>query len=214
MKYKAIIFDMDGTILNTLDDLKDSLNVVLKKNQYPLRSMEEVRSFVGNGIQKLIERAVPEGISQDDLNRVYMEFKAYYQEHCAIKTKPYDGILELLKELKEKGYLTAVVSNKADDAVQDLCKEYFPGLFHCALGEKEEIRKKPAPDSVFATLKELKVEAKDAVYIGDSEVDFATAQNAKLDHIIVRWGFRDEDFLRKQGATVFVSQPEEILKLI
>ncbi|MDD3185713.1 MAG: HAD family hydrolase [Anaerostipes sp.] len=214
MKYKAIIFDMDGTILNTLDDLKDSLNVVLKKNQYPLRSIEEVRSFVGNGIQKLIERAVPEGISQDALNRVCMEFKAYYQEHCAIKTKPYDGIVELLKELREKGYLTAVVSNKADDAVQDLCKEYFPGLFHCALGEKEEIRKKPAPDSVFATLKELKVEAKDAIYIGDSEVDFQTSQNAKLDHIIVRWGFRDEDFLREQGATVFVSQPEEILKLL
>lgn len=214
MNYKLLIFDLDGTILNTLEDLTDSTNYALWKNSYPKRTMEEVRRFVGNGIGKLIERAVPEGTSEEMEARVLKDFSADYAIHCADKTRAYDGIKELITDLRKAGCLTAVVSNKADFAVQDLCEQYFPDMFDFVVGERENIRRKPAPDTVFEVLNTLHIDKEEAVYIGDSEVDIKTAQNAGLDIISVAWGFRKKDYLISKGATTIVEQPEEIYPII
>ena len=211
MKYDLYIFDMDGTILNTLEDLTDSVNYALKRAGFPVHSIENVRRFVGNGIKKLIERAVPNGATPEQIEAVYKDFREFYTIHCADKTKPYDGILELLQTLHENGCKTAVVSNKADFAVQELCKQYFDKLFDYAIGEKKELNKKPAPDAVNLILQELQVDKSRAVYIGDSEVDLATARNAKLPCIAVNWGFRDEELLIENGANIIVSNPDEIM---
>ena len=214
MKYMIAIFDLDGTILNTLEDLADSTNYALKTYGYPERTMDEVRQFVGNGIRKLMERAVPEGTPVEEIDRVHETFTAHYKVHCADKTRPYDGIMELLQNLKKDGCKLAVVSNKADYGVQELCKQYFDGVFDFAVGEREGIRKKPAPDSVNEVLKTLGCSRDRAVYIGDSDVDIQTAANAQMDHIIVEWGFRDVQFLISQGAKVLVEKPEEILEIV
>lgn len=214
MKYTIAIFDLDGTILNTLEDLADSTNYALKTCGYPERTMDEVRQFVGNGIRKLMERAVPEGTPVEEIDRVHETFTAYYKVHCADKTRPYDGIMELLQNLKKDGCKLAVVSNKADYGVQELCKQYFDGVFDFAVGEREGIRKKPAPDSVNEVLKTLGCSRDRAVYIGDSDVDIQTAANAQMDHIIVEWGFRDVPFLIAKGAKVLVEKPEEILEIV
>ena len=212
--YKLAVFDMDGTILDTLEDLKDSTNFALKKCGYPPRSYDEVRRFVGNGIRKLIERAVPEGLTVEQIDRVHEVFTEHYKVHCADKTKAYDGIKPLLEKLRASGVKTAVVSNKADYGVQELCKEYFDGLFDYAVGEREGIRRKPAPDAVNEALRALGIDKSEAVYIGDSDVDFETAKNAELPCISVLWGFRDEEFLREKGATLFVRDPAEIYDII
>lgn len=214
MKYTIAIFDLDGTILNTLEDLADSTNYALKTCGYPERTMDEVRQFVGNGIRKLMERAVPEGTPVEEIDRVHETFTAHYKVHCADKTRPYDGIMELLQNLKKDGCKLAVVSNKADYSVQELCKQYFDGVFDFAVGEREGIRKKPAPDSVNEVLKTLECSRDRAVYIGDSDVDIQTAANAQMDHIIVEWGFRDIPFLISKGAKVLVEKPEEILEIV
>lgn len=212
--YKLAVFDMDGTILDTLEDLKDSTNFALEKCGYPMRSYDEVRRFVGNGIRKLIERAVPEGLTVEQIDRVHEVFTEHYKVHCADKTKAYDGIKPLLEKLRASGVKTAVVSNKADYGVQELCKEYFDGLFDYAVGEREGIRRKPAPDAVNEALRVLGIDKSEAVYIGDSDVDFETAKNAELPCISVLWGFRDEEFLREKGATLFVRDPAEIYDII
>lgn len=214
MRYKLAVFDMDGTILNTLEDLADSTNYALKANGLPERTIDEVRRFVGNGIRLLIERAVPTDTDKKLTDKVFDTFKEYYKTHCAVKTRPYDGIKDVLLELRKAGCLTAVVSNKADFAVQDLCKDYFDNLFDFAISEREGIKKKPAPDSVFEVLSKLNVEKDNAVYIGDSDVDFATSVNAGMDVIMVGWGFRDEEFLREKGAKRIIKQPSEILDII
>lgn len=212
--YKLAVFDMDGTILDTLEDLKDSTNFALEKCGYPVRTYDEVRRFVGNGIRKLIERAVPEGLTTEQIDRVHEVFTEHYKVHCADKTKAYDGIKPLLEKLRASGVKTAVVSNKADYGVQELCKEYFDGLFDYAVGEREGIRRKPAPDAVNEALRVLGIDKSEAVYIGDSDVDFETAKNAELPCISVLWGFRDEEFLREKGATLFVRDPAEIYDII
>ncbi len=212
--YKLAVFDMDGTILDTLEDLKDSTNFALEKCGYPTRSYDEVRRFVGNGIRKLIERAVPKGLTVEQIDRVHEVFTEHYKVHCADKTKAYDGIKPLLEKLRASGVKTAVVSNKADYGVQELCKEYFDGLFDYAVGEREGIRRKPAPDAVNEALRVLGIDKSEAVYIGDSDVDFETAKNAELPCISVLWGFRDEEFLREKGATLFVRDPAEIYDII
>lgn len=214
MKYKLAIFDLDGTILDTLEDLADSVNYALGECGYPLRTIEEVRHFVGNGIRKLIERAVPDGLTEEEINRVHQVFSSYYQVHCADKTRPYEGILPLLERLRAAGCLTAVVSNKADVAVQPLCRRYYKGLFDYAVGEREGIRRKPAPDAVQEVLRRLEIEDREAIYIGDSEVDIRTAENAGLDSIIVTWGFRERAYLESQGGRQFVDRPEEIDAII
>lgn len=212
--YKLLVFDMDGTILNTLEDLADSTNYALKENGLPERTLDEVRFFVGNGIGKLIERAVPEGTEDELREKVFETFTGYYKYHCADKTRAYDGILELLEAVREKGYLTAVVSNKADFAVQTLCDDYFPGLFDYAVGEKKGVRRKPYPDSVLDVLARLNVEKDDAVYIGDSDVDIETARNAGLDVVGVSWGFRGRALLESYGADRIIDEPMELLGCI
>ncbi len=214
MKYELIIFDMDGTILDTLEDLADSLNFALTEHGYPVRTIEEVRDFVGNGIRRLVERGMGRPASEEEIDRLCATQKEYYSVHCADKTKPYDGIVDLLQTLHQSGYKTAVVSNKADYAVQNLVSQYFDGLFDIAVGEKTSVRRKPAPDSVNEVLKQLQITKEKAVYIGDSDVDVETARNAQMDCIAVDWGFRDRDVLRTHGATAIVSTPEEILNCL
>ena len=207
----AAVFDMDGTILNTLEDLMDSTNFALKNNGLKERSLEEIRFFVGNGIQKLIERAVPQGTSKEVFEKVFADFKSHYKIHCADKTSYYDGIPSVIQTLRKMGVKTAVVSNKADFAVQELVEVYFKGLFDVALGEKTGVSKKPSPDMVNAALSVLGVEKEAAFYIGDSDVDFETAKNSSLDFIGVSWGFRGRKFLENLGAKNIIDSPEELL---
>lgn len=205
MKHSLAIFDLDGTILYTLVDLKNSMNFTLKKFGFPERTLDEVRRFVGNGIRNLIIRAAPKGTDEKTIDEMFEVFNEHYVVHCNDNTKSYDGIDELLKKLKEQKVKTAVVSNKADYAVQTLVKKYFDGLFDYAVGEKQGVRKKPCPDSVNEVLRVLDTPKESAVYIGDSEVDVATAKNAQMDCIAVDWGFRDRDVLINSGATLIVS---------
>lgn len=213
-KYELVIFDLDGTILDTLEDLADSMNYALEKHGYPTRTIEEVRSFVGNGLLMLTRRAIAPETDETIIQTVLAEQKSYYKEHCADKTRPYVGIMGLLEELKEAGCKLAVVSNKADYAVQILCEQYFRGIFHMAVGEKENVRKKPAPDAVNEVLKELQVDRENAVYVGDSEVDIQTAENAKMEGIFVSWGFRDAAFLEEQGAKTLVDTVGQLKKAL
>jgi len=213
-KYSLVIFDLDGTILDTLEDLTDCLNHTLLEFGFPQRRLDEVRSFVGDGIRKLIERAAPKNTESEIIDKVFISFKEYYKDHFAVKTRPYDGIPELLMELRKSKVRTAVVSNKADFAVKALCEKYFPGMFDTAVGEREGIARKPVPDSVNAVLAELGVSRQNAVYVGDSDVDIATAANAEMDCISVAWGFRDEAFLRERGAECLVYTVDELKKHI
>lgn len=215
MSYKLAVFDLDGTILNTLDDLAASVNYALNAKGYPVRTTEEVCSFVGNGIRKLIERSVPQGTSIQDIDRVHEQFTSYYTNHCADKTKAYDGIYELLTELRKCGCKTAVVSNKADYAVQKLCLKFFPECFDMVAGEQQpKYNKKPAPDLVYLIMEKLDVPAEDTVYIGDSDVDILTAINAGVDCISVDWGFRSRDFLIENGAAKIVSDTIQLKNAI
>ena len=213
MKYRTIIFDLDGTLLDTLQDLADAANYALAQHGLPLRSTDEVRRFVGNGIRTLIARAVPEGTSPIIQEQVFADFNTYYKEHCADNTKPYPGILQLLSELRKQGCQTAIVSNKADYAVQELAKQYFPGLLDAACGERQGIARKPAPDMLLAVMRQLRAEQERTIYIGDSDTDLLTAQNAAVPCIGACWGFRGRAFLLEHGATLLADKAEDILKL-
>lgn len=208
--YDLIIFDMDGTILDTLEDLQDSLNYALKQMNYPERSYQEVRSFVGNGLANLVRLAVPKDTNEELQQEVLTILKSYYSVHCQDKTKPYEGICELLLDLRAHGYKTAVVSNKVDSAVHQLCEEYFTGLFDMSIGERSDLNRKPAPDAVLEVLKVLNVPKERALYIGDSEVDVLTAKNSMLDMITVTWGFRDKEMLLLHGATNFADTMDDV----
>ena len=214
MKYELLIFDMDGTILDTLEDLKNSMNYTLRLHNMPERSLDEIRSFVGNGIRTLIERAVVSGTSVNKIDAMHKDFMVHYEVHCADETKAYDGIIEVITKLRTLGFKTAVVSNKAHPAVLELCEKYFPGLFDLAIGETPNVARKPAPDMVHFALKHFNVSKEKAVYIGDSEVDVATARNSNLDMIAVDWGFRSRQCLKEQGTTVIISHPSEIIDLV
>ena len=209
---KTVIFDLDGTLLNTLDDLADSTNYALSKFGYPTRTIEEVRQFVGNGVAKLIERAIPDGKNNSNFEKCLSIFKENYAQNMYNKTAPYNGIIEMLSNLKSKGIKIAVVSNKFDLAVKELCKKYFEGFIDFAAGENESqgIKKKPAPDTVISVLNEFNFAPEDAVYVGDSDVDIMTAKNSKMPCISVTWGFRDEKFLLENGATILINAPSEI----
>lgn len=211
--YQLYIFDLDGTILNTLDDLAASTNAALEMHHFPQRTVDEVRRFVGNGIGKLIERAVPENTDTAVTTDVLEDFKKHYKVHCADRTKPYDGVLDMLMTLKQRGAKLAVVSNKADFAVQELCQNYFPDVFDFVVGEREGIRRKPCPDSVNEVLRYLNTDREDALYIGDSDVDIETANNAQMDILSASWGFRDVDFLNAHGAKKIINCPEELLDI-
>ncbi|MBO5158731.1 MAG: HAD-IA family hydrolase [Lachnospiraceae bacterium] len=212
--YDTVIFDLDGTLLNTLEDLADGVNHVMEENGYPKRTLEEVRLFVGNGIRRLMEQAVPESVTGDEFERVFEEFRSYYTEHCQIKTRAYDGIMQLLDTLKKQGYAMAIVSNKNHAAVCELNEIYFKEYIKVAIGQKDGIRKKPAPDTVIQALKKLGKEKETAIYVGDSEVDFATAKNSGMDCALVTWGFRTKNELAEFEPTVFIDQPEELLAVL
>ena len=210
--YNAFIFDLDGTLLNTLDDLAASVNYALRTHGMPERTLDEVRSFVGNGVRLLMERAIPEGTDNPRFEETFATFRQYYMDHSLDKTRPYEGIPEMIHALKQRGCRLAVVSNKFYAATQELISHFFPEIT-VAIGEHESegIRKKPAPDTVFEALRQLGVGKENAVYVGDSDVDLQTAHNSGLPCISVLWGFRDRDFLLAHGATTFISQPKELL---
>ena len=214
MNYQLAVFDLDGTILDTLEDLYHAINYALRENGPPERTLDEIRRFVGNGIRKLVERAVPDGSSEEQICRVHASFDAYYPQHCADHTQPYRGIPAMLTALREAGMLTAVVSNKPDYGVQSLMVDYFPGLFDDAVGERAGVRRKPAPDAVLAVLEKLGVPREQAVYIGDSDVDIETAKQAGMPCISVDWGFRSVAFLIDHGAKLIVSSPAELERLL
>ena len=212
--YDAAVFDLDGTLLNTLDDLADSTNYALSCYGYPRRTLEEVRRFVGNGVAKLIARAMPDGATEEETARCLAVFRAHYLTNMRNKTGPFPGILSLLDRLNESGIPVAVVSNKFDDAVKSLCHHYFGDRVPVAIGESATVRKKPAPDSALAALDALHIPADRAVYIGDSDVDIQTAKAAGMDCISVTWGFRDADFLLANGAQRLVDTPEDLAKAL
>ena len=209
---KALIFDLDGTLLNTLGDLHCSTNFALKKFGYPERTIEEVNSFVGNGMGLLIRRALPSYADEETVQLVLKEMKAHYAEHFHDLTVPYDGIIELLKECKNRDIPMGIVSNKADPFVKKLAHVFFDGLIEIAIGETDMIPRKPAPDMVYHAMKRLNVQ--EAYYVGDSEVDVITAKNANLDCLSVTWGFRNAQQLADAGAKHLIYKPSEILKII
>lgn len=214
MKIDTVIFDLDGTLLNTLDDLHACFNHAIKEFGYPERTKEEIRNFVGNGVQKALERALPENISQSELEKVVDCFKKYYSQNMNTYTKPYDGVEEMLKDLQSKGFKLGIVSNKFDDAVKALSKKYFGSSIAYAVGEGYGIRRKPEADGVNKVLSELKSKKENAIYVGDSEVDIQTAENSNLPCISVLWGFKDKDFLVKNGAKYIAQTPKDIISII
>ena len=211
MEYQTYIFDLDGTLLNTLYDLTISTNYALRSNHMPEHSIDDVRNFVGNGVKKLMERAIPQGQANPLFNATYTCFCHHYLAHNLDNTAPYEGILPMLAELKKRGKNLAVVSNKFYAATQNLCHHFFNDYIDVAIGERENIHKKPAPDTVFEALRQLKVDKEGSVYIGDSDVDIETAHNCGIPCISVLWGFRSYDFLVKHGATRVIRTPNEIL---
>ena len=211
---RAIIFDLDGTLMDTLQDLCLSTNHALRSCGMPERSRDEVRRFVGNGIGMLIHRAVPDGTSADEETRCLDAFRAHYVEHCQDHTAPYPGIREMLQGLKRRGVPMAVVSNKLQAGVTELAERWFADLIPVAIGEREGVRRKPAPDMVQLAIRELGVRPEECIYVGDSDVDLATARNAGLPCVSVLWGFRNRDFLLSHGATTFAAQPSELLNMI
>ena len=211
--FSTYIFDLDGTLLDTLGDLAASVNYALRTHGMPEHSLDDVRRFVGNGVRKLMERAVPDGADNPLFDETFATFRQYYMAHSLDTTRPYEGIPETLTALKARGCHLAVVSNKMMAATQELCHHFFSDTIEVAIGEDEAagICRKPAPDTVFAALKALGVGKEDAVYVGDSDVDIQTARNAGLPCISVLWGFRDRDFLLQNGAETFISTPSELL---
>ena len=201
----GILWDLDGTLLDTLDDLMDGVNYALSRFGYPERTREEIRRFVGNGARNLIGRAVPEGA---DPEPVFACFQTYYAAHCQVKTKPYDGIMEALEQLN--GYPMAVVSNKPDGAVKSLCAQYFPGVY--ARGERADCPRKPAPDMVIRTMADMGVDR--CIYVGDSEVDVQTARNAGVPCLSVLWGFRDREEMEAVGGRYFCADPSKLAQML
>ncbi len=236
MNYKAVIFDMDGTVLNTIDDLCAALNYAMEQTGHDHAYIaKDISQFFGSGVTVAIKRALsvengasyeslveigtPEEklsaeITMEEVLRIQNVFKPYYNAHCAVKTGEYEGMTKLLNALREKGIRTAVVSNKPDSAVQKLVVDYFDGMFDLSVGEKEGIRRKPFPDMTLSALQKLGLSASEAVYVGDTEIDFQTAKNSGMDCICVTWGFRTREFLKELGAKQIVSDVDEIMKIV
>lgn len=212
--YKTVLFDLDGTLLNTLDDLADSVNHALAAHALPQRTADEVRSFVGNGVELLMHRSVPAGTPEGLEASCLAAFRAHYVAHMQDRTAPYPGILPLLEALHRRGVAVGVLSNKFDAAVKELCAGYFPDLVDAAIGESRFVAKKPDPSGAFEAMKELGASPASTVYVGDSDVDVQTALNAGLPCISVTWGFRDEGFLFAHGARTFAHTPAQLLELL
>lgn len=213
MKYNNYIFDLDGTLLNSIDDLAASCNYALRTNGMPVYSVKQIQGFVGNGVRKLMERTVPHGTGNPLFEQALKCFQEHYLVHNVDNTKPYPGILEMLGQLKAQHKGVAVVSNKFDQATKNLVNKYFGDLVQVAIGERRGINKKPSPDMVLEAMAQLGCIAKDTVYVGDSDVDIETAKNSSLPCLSVLWGFRDRSFLLEHGASVLLSDPMDIPKL-
>lgn len=209
-QFEAVIFDLDGTLLNTLEDLADSTNYALEKMGFPRRSIDQICAFVGNGVQRLIEQVVPEGVEQKKIDETLEIFKSYYSLHKEDKTRPYEGIIELLSCLKQAGIQMAIVSNKFDQAVKELNENWFKEYIQIAVGESASVRKKPYPDSILMAMKKLGVSKEATLYVGDSDVDIATAHNAGIKCASVTWGFRKKEFLLEHGADCIMETTEEL----
>lgn len=210
--YKTVIWDLDGTLLNTLVDLMNSVNFAMRELGYKERTLEDIRLFVGNGVKKLVELSIPGGRENPDYDKAYELFTKFYAEHNLDNTLPYDGVLEIISELKSRGVAQAIVSNKVDDAVRKLNEEFFHVDF--AIGVTDLLPRKPAPDMVLKAMNELHADKETTVYIGDSEVDLKTAENSGLDVISVLWGFRNFEEIKEYGPMCTVEKPDEILKYI
>ena len=211
---RAVVFDLDGTLLNTLEDLANATNWALRQHDIPERSLEEVRQFVGNGVRRLMERAVPANTDVELFEQVFADFRSYYVGHCQERTCLYDGVPQMLRSLKEQGLHLAIVSNKLQAGVDELYRQYFSEDVEVAIGERPGMARKPAPDMVQLALSELGVTAGEAVYVGDSDVDLQTARNSGLPCISVLWGFRDRDFLQAHGAQTFAERPEDVVRFL
>ena len=214
MMINTLIFDMDGTILNTIDDIQIAVNVALKEKNLPLKTIDEVKLAVGNGAKKLIDRITPHGTSHELKHEVFIIYQAYYDAHSQDFTGPYEGIIHLLTELKRQGYKLATVSNKYEHLVQELNQKVFYGLFDCAIGETHDIPIKPAPDMVYKALDHLDAKKEEALFIGDSDVDIDTAKNAGMKSVGVTWGFRTKEVLMKHQATYIINHPDELYAIL
>ncbi len=212
--YKAVIFDLDGTLLDTLGDLHAAVNHALREFAFPERSLDEVRRFIGNGVVKLMQRATPEGTDEETDKKCLDAFREYYLAHMRDMTAPYEGVIALIERLRERKIKTAVVSNKLHKAVHELCLDYFPGLIDEAIGVSVEKERKPSPVNVYKAMEKLGVTADECIYIGDSEVDVQTARNAGVEFIGVTWGFRDREELIKAGAEIICDSCSEIMEII
>ena len=212
--YKTVIFDLDGTLLDTLEDLMNSVNYALASFGLPERSYGEIRDRVGHGIRNLVDRSVPDGTDAALTDRVFGCFKEHYQLHCTDKTAPYPGVNDLMIKLKNEGIRIGIISNKADPAVRELVPVYFDGLVDIARGELPGVPKKPAPDGVLRMMDEFGAKPEETVYVGDSDVDLATAVNSGIDHVIVTWGFRDREFLIGRGARVLADTADEVYAIV
>ncbi len=214
MAIKTIIFDLDGTLLYSLEDLKDSVNFVMKKHGFREYTIDEVREAIGNGVRLLMERILPKDIDKNLFDECLSEFKQNYSKNMYNKTKPYDGVLDMLKTLRKDGYKIAVLSNKFDSAVKELSSKYFGELVDLAVGQKEGVKEKPSPLGIQEIAKELDTDVETCIMVGDSEVDIQTANNAGIDCISVTWGYKNIDFLYDNGATKLVYAPKDILELL
>lgn len=210
----TVIFDLDGTLLNTLEDLTASVNYALEQFGFPVRTTEEIRQFVGNGVKVLMDLSVPTNTPPEITQKCLTVYRSHYNTNMQNKTKPYDGILDLLHNLKEMGIKLAVVSNKYDAAVKSLCKDYYSDYIDVAIGESPEVSKKPAPDSVFTALSKLDSVKEEAIYVGDSDVDVHTAQNAGVPCVGVTWGFRSKEVLKREGADMIIDTPNDLILFI
>lgn len=214
MKYNTLIFDLDGTLLNTLDDIADGVNIMLEREGYPPRTREDIREFIGNGARNLVKRAMPDDVTDEEVTRCLSVYRKIYLDNMFQKTGPYEGIDETLRKLKSLGVKIGVVSNKPHDATKEMCKFYFEGILDVAIGDNPERKKKPAPDNIFEALKLLGSDKAKTLYVGDSDVDMETAKNAGLDCAGVTWGYRSEETLTEHGADYIIDEPCQLIKLI
>lgn len=212
MKYTTVVFDLDGTLVNSIDDLTENINITMRQLGYPERTVDEVKLFVGNGIGPLIQRALPENSSEEEIKKCFAVFKEHYLNNMHNQTKTFDGIMELLKELKKLGIKTSVVSNKLDEATKNMCNHFFGTLIDVAIGDNDEREKKPAADNVLEALRQLNSTQAEAVYVGDTKVDVATARNSKLPVVGVTWGYRGRAELEAAKADFIIDEPMELLE--
>lgn len=214
MKYDTIIFDLDGTLLNTLDDLADSVNSVLQTEGYPQRTKDEIKEFIGDGVKMLMERSLPQGTKEQEILRCLELFREIYRQNMENQTKPYEGIPELLKDLRARGIKTGVVSNKHDEATKAMCRLFFEDDIEVAIGDNSQRKKKPAPDNVYEALNQLGAQKEKTLYVGDSHVDMRTAKNAGLKCVGVTWGYRSREVLISEGADYIVDEPKQLIEFI